>query len=299
MGNGKPGFVPISAITAIAREEPAPLADFWARESSAEVRSWRLAREARKQRSAGDPGPAMERLREAIELNRENWAAWYDLGVCLDETGKGAESLKYFQQSVAIEPGYVESRYSLGLVHLKEGRNAEAEASLREAVRLDASYAKAHAMLGVVLFRSGRTDEALTEAEEAVRLDPEAPEVNNLIVFYRETGENERALKFWQGQQFADPKSAIPWREGGNLLLDADRFEDAASSFREALRLDPEDALAWRGVVVCMAGRKRVDEAPRMVETRLREKPGDEMAARLKELLQDLKAAQGPEDARR
>jgi tetratricopeptide (TPR) repeat protein len=233
---------PADRFTDLPRHEPIPPAQYAARDMGPTELAARKSAIAGRLVSMKDYQGALPYAADAVELDDRQWKARYDLGVCLDLTGRAAQAVAPLREATEIEPGFVEPWYSLGLLHLKAGRFEEALAPFREAIRIDGSYANAHGMLGASLFRLGRIDEAIEAAETAARVDPDNAQHHiNLAGFYEATGRPADATRILEEYCGRNERDAHAWGRLGMLHFDREEYEQAIRPFEKALSRDPRN----------------------------------------------------------
>src|SRR5438067_869793 len=115
-----------------------------------------------------------------------------------------------------------------GLDHHLSGRLAEAEAVYREILAKMPLNADALHLLGVLLAQQAKYDEALPLLQKAIFLFPSVAEFH---------------------------------RHLGDTLGLVGKLDEALTSYRAALQLDPRDANAWYGAARTLAGLNRNAEA--------------------------------------
>jgi hypothetical protein len=81
--------------------------------------------------SLGEIGAAVERLYEAVAIDRDHVDAWNNLGHFLAEAGRLRESAEAYRNAVAIEPEYPDAHYGLADVLERLGRHNEARSHWR------------------------------------------------------------------------------------------------------------------------------------------------------------------------
>lgn len=95
---------------------------------------------------------------------------------------------------------------------------------------------------GAELLDQERFEEALEEFRVAYELQPDATFMGNMGLAYQGMGEHGQALRCFEEAARLDPYSPTPHLNLGYLYTDMERLEDAASSFRRAVKLDPDGA---------------------------------------------------------
>jgi protein O-GlcNAc transferase len=163
-----------------------------------------------------------------------------------------------------------DAAFRAGYAAMQAGRLEEARQDFADTVRLAPQLPEAHVALGAILAELGRSDEAIPELKKALELKPgdDAAEAN-LAMAYEAIGkrlaaagkpvEAEAQIRAAIGVlpvvspaagAHAQGPNAFPLQaaelqdELGSLLAQQKRWQEAASAFREALRLNPQEEAA-------------------------------------------------------
>jgi len=147
-------------------------------------------------------------------------------------------------------------RYAVARDHVRSFRFAEAAGELAQALDQDPAFALAH----LELVRIASTGTLLTEADRkahlarARALESRLPSKERRLVrawTARDEGRVGEAVEAFQALARDFPEEVEPALEGGLVLLDADRFEEAGALLERALGLEPANEIA--GVLVVRA----------------------------------------------
>lgn len=187
----------------------------------------------------------------------------YYSGLLHQEDGNWERAAAALGRTLELEPAYAAARVRLGQVELERGRLEAAEEAFREALDPAGTRAAAHFGLGRIAAARERWAEAAEQFEAGLAIQPEASSLRYpLAMAYRRLGDLERARRELElrgeGEMiFADPLLAtLEARHrglsrhlelAGRSLL-AERFDQAARHFQEALEVDPESTAALAGL---------------------------------------------------
>jgi tetratricopeptide (TPR) repeat protein len=138
----------------------------------------------------GAAEPLYERLLETASEQR--WA--YYLAQICRSTNRPEESIRYFEQALALAPDDVPTLIRLAEVYLDQDRADDAEPLLERAVAKSPDTAAAHYYLGQIAVARGRSDLAIPRFERALELQPSSTAVHTpLGLAYRDQGRVDAA----------------------------------------------------------------------------------------------------------
>ena len=110
-------------------------------------------------------------LLQAIEIDPDEFVAYYDLGLIELRLGDFEESSKHLQKAADLAPGIAGYRVRAAVLLFQNGDDKMAAQQLRGVVRKYGMYAEAHAALGGVYWSQGNIGAAEEELAKAVDLD--------------------------------------------------------------------------------------------------------------------------------
>jgi len=180
------------------------------------------------------------------------------------------KAIEYFEEALAIEPGYARAftgladTYSLmvGFISASEGYE-KAKAYTQEALALDPMSAEAHATLGLIAWLSeGAVHEAESEFLRAIELNPNYAQAHEwyagLLVH---TGKVKEACQQSENALLLDPLSAPLIVTYAESLHAAGRLVEAVDQYRKALEINPTLEDAWWGLWYSLAAAWDWDQA--------------------------------------
>jgi folate-binding protein YgfZ len=139
-------------------------------------------------------------LREAIELDPKNAAAYEALGVFLSHQGKLDEAIALMKRLVEIDPTEIMAHSNLSIYYMKQGRIEEAELEKGEATAIEFERLVANNMAKRKKEKMAAQEKIERERmvgmfEQVLAIDPVDPVANfGLGSIYLETGQYEKAL---------------------------------------------------------------------------------------------------------
>ena len=126
---------------------------------------------------------AIDVLKSALSVHRQDPLLWNTLGTVLSEQGEVATSKQFYEEALRCDPTFVKARYNLGNAHqilgdLKEAIDA-CEEALKGKISID-EQAMMRMSRSTMLMCLGKVGEGWDEYE--VRLDPNFAEVTHFII---------------------------------------------------------------------------------------------------------------------
>jgi len=205
--------------------------------------SWKVLAEIFKK--VGRTPKALVAGQKAVEIDSQDPAAHFNLGITLQELGRLDEAEASYTQAIALRPGYAEAHGNLGVTLKELGRLNEADVCYEQAIKLKPDYAEAHSNLGVTLQELGRLEEAKISYTQAIVLQPDYAEAySNLGNTLQELGRLEEAEVSLRQAIALKPDLAEVHNNLGNALQELGRLDKAKISYTQAIVLKPDYAEA-------------------------------------------------------
>jgi Tfp pilus assembly protein PilF/glycosyltransferase involved in cell wall biosynthesis len=161
-----------------------------------------------------------------------------------------------FQQVNGVAPD-VARALSLAVEHHQAGRLNEAERIYRNLLRTHPRLPDALHLLGLLAYQSGKHDEALHSVGKALAINQQAPYYNTQGVALRARGELQEAATSFRRALAMNPELAEAHHNLGIVLGDLGNREEALTSLERAVALkhDYVDALSSLGLTLTALGR--------------------------------------------
>ncbi len=129
-------------------------------------------------------------LKKALDINQQNYAAWYLMGLF----EQGDASLADYEKTIAIQPNFMPAQRDLGLALIQRKDFAQAAIHLEKAIALGSDEARIHNYLGLCYGSTQRPAQAVKEHQRAIKLDPNLAEAHlNLGLDYERLGKRQAA----------------------------------------------------------------------------------------------------------
>ncbi len=239
---------------------------------------------------------AMTLYQTTLEKNPDCWMAHNNLGLILEDMGRGQDAVDHYKKSALLNPGNAEAYNNLGGTLLKAGspleaieqyelalhykqnfavahnnlgmalaildRLPEAVEQYGEALRLKPYYAEAQNNMGEALVRMYRPEEAINHYKQALALEPNFPEAQyNLGLLLLLTGRPKEAIEYFQQSLKLKPNYYMTHNNLGTALLRTGRLEEAIEHYKQALQIKPDYIEAYANLASACAQANRTAEA--------------------------------------
>ncbi len=184
---------------------------------------------------------ALHAFQNSAQLQPEDAAAHYDLGVAQKSAGRLDEAAASYRRAISLKPDYFEAHGNLSDVLQALGLHDEALISRRRALQIKHDLAEAHNNQGVVLMGQQQFDGAEEQFRRALQFKPDfARAHNNLGIALLERGQFQAAADSFRSALQLNPDSANAHSNLGNALRELGLPDQAVTSYRRALQIDPK-----------------------------------------------------------
>ena len=167
------------------------------------------------------------------------------LGHVYNGTGKHEQSVSEFQRALGIDPTSDDAYRGLAFAYEHLGKTAEAEQTYRHAIAVRPQYWAGYSWLGVFLWRQARLEEAVQMFQQVMALAPDNIRgCSNLGGVYSLLGRYEEAIPVLTHCLAIQP-TADSYSNLAMVYFYLRRYDQAASSYEQALKLDGKNHTLW------------------------------------------------------
>ena len=204
---------------------------------------------------------AEEKIRFALSLEPDFPQLEEDLGSALALKGKFDEAIPHFEKAIQQDPVLPTPYKKLGQALIGAGRASEADDVFRMYLERDpGKNAVAEAIMRV---QEGRENEAIQMLRKVLKSDPDNVDaMRYLAAAYlkeqKNMGDAEALLR--RASQIA-PSYVEVLMLLGSVLLERNRFPEAAEAFEKVINLHPNSDSAWAGLGQAFARGDQTDKA--------------------------------------
>jgi tetratricopeptide (TPR) repeat protein len=201
----------------------------------------------------GNQERALERLKDALEIDPQLWEAWYDAGWIELSRHHTDEAIAALEKAQSILPTHAPTAEALAQAYVQAGRAADAAKTLRAFLDKQPNAHEANAVrvqLAGALRRANKLDEATETLRTVLRAEPRsAPALSALGMVYEARGQHELADLVLHRALDIDKESkaaADVYNNLGLVALARRRDQEAFADFDSASRVDPSLTVARR-----------------------------------------------------
>lgn len=196
---------------------------------------------------------ALDRLKDAVELDPGLWEAWYDAGYIELSRHHTDEAIAALEKAHSIVPQHAPTVMALGEAYVKAGRPGDAAKLLRGFVDKAPKAKEANQVrvqLANALRRAGQLDDATEQLRAVLRVEPRMQTaLDALGMVYEARGQHELAdlvlHKALDVDQTAKAAADV-YNNLGLVALARRRDQEAFADFDQASRIDPSLTVARR-----------------------------------------------------
>ena len=216
------------------------------RESQGQLTPWDHIRRGNRHYHAGEYEDAVAEYTQAIDLDSNIAAAYYNRGVAYTKLGKYAEAIADYDQAITLDPQDAVAYSNRGIAYRNLGKYAEAIADYTQAIALDPQDAVAYYNRGIAYRNLGKYAEAIADYTQAIALDPkDAVAYNNRGNAYAKLGKYAEAIADCTQAIDLDPELTAAYNNCGSAYDALGKYPEAIADYTQAIALDPKYAAAY------------------------------------------------------
>ena len=197
----------------------------------------------------GRPESAVPKFRRLIQINERAYDLHLFLGEAYERLGRPEPALGEYEYAALLNPRSVIPLVAAAQLHLRRGDVASARERHRRAVTVQPQAYEVLLLSARILEMDAKPHEALTTYERAVTRNPANPRARIEIVrVATQFGRWDVADRHLRQLLEMSYQPARTYFALGRVAQAQGRTADAASNYREALRLDPSLVMAQEGL---------------------------------------------------
>jgi eukaryotic-like serine/threonine-protein kinase len=181
----------------------------------------------------------------SLALNKQLPSAHVCLGTIYEGTGRYEDAVAQFESAVATEPTNDDAYRGLADAYERLGKLSDAERTYRRAIELRPHYWAGYSWLGTFYYHQARYAEAALMFSQVIALAPDSIRgYYDLGATYNSQGRYAEAIGMLQ-HSIAIRPTAFGYGNLGNAYFYLHRYEEAAGTYEEAVKLGQSNYVWW------------------------------------------------------
>ncbi len=196
----------------------------------------------------GDEVSAVEYLKRVgtvDKLGNITHLSYSKLGVIFTRHRDYELAEKYLKLAISVNPNDAIDRYNLGLLYLKQNKNREALEEFLKSEELGKEDAQILENLGDAYSSIKEYEKSLDAFNKLLNINKRNVRVLSRIAeIYYDKGDLGKAYELYERVTFLEPateNARIAYLNMGNIMDDAQRFDEAIAAYKRALAISPKD----------------------------------------------------------
>jgi len=186
-------------------------------------------------------------------INADYAIDFFEIGVKYINKKNLRGAIEKFKEAVELNPRFFVAHYFLGASFKKIGDLKKSETHLRNAIRLKPDYAAAYNELGNNLVVQGDLEDALVQYTNAIKIKSDYfTAYINLGIYWDNRGEFDKALSQFKKAIKIQPKNAHGFFTLANSFYNNKKLDKAVNNYRVALKLNPELIQARKNLEIAL-----------------------------------------------
>lgn len=188
----------------------------------------------------GDKRTAFDRFAKAVELNRNDYRSYYEIGVIFNDMNRRKDACVMLDNSLRIKPDFTSASELLAEVLCSENKYDEAINVYKDAIKYAPENFELFYKLGVIHTELRDFDEALDCYKSVIKINPEFCEAYfSMGQIYLLKGEFDKALEAFQNAAFDKEVSGRAYYQMAKVYILKENEIDAVSNIQKAIDVDP------------------------------------------------------------
>jgi len=209
-------------------------------------------------------------FRKALQLNERFGEAWEQLALAWGDVDSLPQELQHHLRAVECLPHSSVVWFNLAACAANLGDHGLAVHGYRRSLREGGDDARTLGRLGLSLMRLGRTSAAKDALAQGLALDSTSAEIHRIsALIHHKQGLMDSAMVDWRRVIERQPEDWMAWHNLGVRQFQQKKWQQAALSFEEAVRLEPGDDDAWYGIAASLQARGRTVQGMKVLRKAL------------------------------
>ena len=227
----------------------------------------------------GDRRTAFDRFARAVELNRNDYKSYYEIGLIFDEMNKKKDAQVVLDNALRIKPDFTDASILLANVLCAQNKFDEAINVYKEAIKYAPENYELFYNLGVMHTELRDFNDALECYKSVIKINPELFEAYfSMGQIYLLKGEFDQAIDAFKNAAFDKDISGKAYYQIAKVYILKEDEISAAQFIQKSIDIDPtfrykaEREPLFNGIKEYLAGMQMVSQAQMRLEQEIDEK---------------------------
>jgi eukaryotic-like serine/threonine-protein kinase len=187
--------------------------------------------------ATGQSEKAAEQFQQAVQLDPVNDQAYWHLAEAYQNLNQLDKAEETFKRRISVRPNYWRGYSALGVFYISQAEYDKAQALFEKAVSLKPNNYRDYSNLGAALLYEGRDEEATRAFEKSIAIRPSRSAYVNLAVAYLRLRKFDQAARTTQEALKLDDSDYQTWGNLGDCYYYGGHQSDAMESYKKAISL--------------------------------------------------------------
>jgi len=210
----------------------------------------------------GNFNESLKFYNNSIEINPNLSEAWYGKGNVLLFSDNPIEAIKMYDQATKIDPNNSEALCSKGVALFLLNNHEEALKTCDRLIEIDANNPIFWCNKGMFLFYSNKYNESIEAYDKSIQLDQNMPLLwKNKENALFNLNMYEEVLNFSDKAILIFPNDPDFWDFKGVAYYKLNKYKESLKAYDKAIQIDQNDSVAWLGKGEALSSLNKQDEA--------------------------------------
>ena len=199
-----------------------------------------------------DYSSAIEKYKEAINVDRQFLYAYHNLGLCFLNQEKFIDAIKYFNYAIEINDKYIESHRYLGQAYIEINDYDHAVESFETVLKLNPTYEVIQSEYAIALSGAKKYVESLIHFKKGIKSNPEKG-INSEALSRTLKNVDNRIQEVEEIQKIVDDLS-IPdlYNDWGNTFYYMGEYDTAIEQYQKTIKLKKDFVYSYHNWGLCL-----------------------------------------------
>ena len=189
---------------------------------------------------------AIDCYNQSIKINPNYIESWVNKGVALRKLLKYNDAIECLEKALEINPNIATMWCNKGHIYMKLLQFEDALQCIEKALEINPNLAIAWNNKSIIFMKLNRFEDALQCIEKSLEINPNLEMAwSNKGLIFMKLHQLEEALLYFEKAIGINPNLTTGYLNRGLIFMKLKEFDDALLSFEKTLEINPNLAIAW------------------------------------------------------